>query len=479
MHQPQTTWPEIRHHGAVDGVTGSAHELCLDHQHSLLVDCGLFQGRDQGPGGANADDLTIDFPVAQIKALVITHVHIDHVGRIPWLLAAGFKGPILCSQPSAKLLPIVLEDAFKLGFSRRPDDIDRYLRVIKRRLVPLPYDQWHTALDAGHGQIRIRLRRAGHILGSAYVECDVKGPPGRHRVVFSGDLGAPHAPMLPAPKPPHGCDTLVIESTYGDRNHEDRKERQQRLQRVLARALQDQGTVLIPAFSIGRTQELLYELEDILHRNQKSRVHNALPWNELPVILDSPLASRFTRAYRELRPYWEQEALKRITKGRKPLGFKQLLTVDDHDAHLRMVRHLADSARPAVVISGSGMCTGGRIVNYLKAMLRDPRHNVLFVGYQGKGTPGRQIQRQGQGGTVTLDGQTHAIQAGVDNLGGYSAHADQQGLIRFVTGMRKAPTAIRIVHGDGGAKRKLQSELSRLLPQCRILYPCGSQPAGE
>ena len=104
MHQPQTTWPEIRHHGAVDGVTGSAHELCLDHQHSLLVDCGLFQGRDQGPGGANADDLTIDFPVAQIKTLVITHVHIDHVGRIPWLLAAGFKGPILCSQPSAKLL---------------------------------------------------------------------------------------------------------------------------------------------------------------------------------------------------------------------------------------------------------------------------------------------------------------------------------------------------------------------------------------
>src|SRR5690606_8976704 len=153
----------------------------------------------------------------------------------------------------------------------------------------------------------------------------------------------------------------------GRRLHEARQHRRQRLEAVLTRALEDKGTVLIPAFSIGRTQELLYELEEIIHHGREGRIGNTdLAWNELPVILDSPLASRFTEVYRSLQPFWEKEALERLVAGRRPLAFDQLLTVDDHETHQRMVRHLADSARPAVVISGSGMCTGGRIVNYLK-----------------------------------------------------------------------------------------------------------------
>ena len=460
----------ILHHGAVNGVTGSAHELVLDEQNSLLIDCGLFQGSDSSPGGgAHSDNLDIDFPVHRIRALIVTHVHIDHVGRIPWLLAAGFDGPILCSTPSARLLPIVLEDAFRLGFSRRPREVNRYLSMIESRLVPLPYNQWQTVVSTSETQARIRLQRAGHILGSAYVECDVtSGFSPRHpeartkRIIFSGDLGAPHAPLLPPPAPPEYCDTLVIESTYGDRNHEDREQRRKRLEAVLVRALADKGTVLIPAFSIGRTQELLYELEDIIHQQQNNPVGETdLNWNALPIILDSPLASRFTQAYRELRPFWEQEAIERVLSGRRPLGFEQLLTVDDHDAHLRMVRHLADSARPAVVISGSGMCTGGRIINYLKAMLGDPRHNVLFVGYQGVGTPGRAIQRFGpRGGYVELDGARYDIRAGVETIGGYSAHADQAGLVAFATGMQRGPAEIRILHGDADAKGQLAARLA-------------------
>src|SRR5690606_15647206 len=200
----------ILHHGAVNGVTGSAHELVLDEQNSLLIDCGLFQGNDSSPGGgAHADNLDIDFPVHRIRALIVTHVHIDHVGRIPWLLAAGFDGPILCSTPSARLLPIVLEDAFRLGFSRRPREVNRYLSMIESRLVPLPYNQWQTVVSTSDTQACIRLQRAGHILGSAYVECDVtSGLSPRHpeartkRIIFSGDLGAPHAPLLPPPAPP-------------------------------------------------------------------------------------------------------------------------------------------------------------------------------------------------------------------------------------------------------------------------------------
>ena len=470
-------YPQILHYGARDGVTGSCHQLNMDDQHGLLIDCGLFQGAEtSAEGRAGADNLAIDFPLDGIRALVATHVHIDHVGRIPWLLAAGFKGPILCSEPSAKLLPIVLEDAFRLGVSRDQKQVERYLKLIEQRLIALPYKTWFTLVDQPQLRARIRLQRAGHILGSAYVEIDLHYPQRQHRerVLFSGDLGAPHAPLLPAPQSPYRADTLVIESTYGDRLHEDRRGRRQRLERVIERALADGGSVLIPAFSIGRTQELLYELEDIIHRKsrQPARTEPDAPagtptdWPQLPIILDSPLASRFTAAYRELQPFWDQEALRRVRSGRRPLGFEQLITVDSHSEHERMVQHLTRTARPAIVIAGNGMCSGGRIVNYLKAMLGDARHNVLFVGYQARGTPGSAIQTYGpRGGYVDLDSERFDIRAGVDTLGGYSAHADQQGLVNFVTRMRHWPSHIRLVHGEAAVKRRLAEVLAEKYAQ--------------
>lgn len=473
-------FPRITHHGSTTGVTGSCHELHADAANSYLIDCGLFQGADTANEGRTGQgSLGIAFPIDTIRALIVTHIHIDHVGRIPYLLAARFEGPILCSEPSAKLLPIVLEDAFKLGVSRDQKQVERHIKLIEQRIIALPYNTWFNLREASDLLCRIRLQRAGHILGSAYVELDLTYPKTgeNKRVVFSGDLGAPCAPMLPAPKAPYRADILVIESTYGDRQHEDRRTRRQRLEHVIERALQDSGTVLIPAFSIGRTQELLYELEDIIHRAQSrsaARVQLVGPggaqasgletnWPELPVILDSPLASRFTAAYRELKPFWNQEALKRVKSGRRPLGFEQLITVDSHDDHMRMVQHLARTARPAIVIAGNGMCSSGRIVNYLKAMLGDKRHNVLFVGYQAAGTPGQAIQTYGPvGGYVDLDGERFDVRAGVATIGGYSAHADQDGLLKFVSGMRKPPLHIRIVHGEPKAKQALATRLNAL-----------------
>ncbi len=438
--------PNIEHHGARTGVTGSCHQLHIDAHHSLLVDCGLFQGQEAGNSRQSQD---IDFDISTVQALIATHVHIDHVGRIPWLLAAGFTGPIICSRPSAKLLPLVLEDAFKLGISRERHLVERYLNTIEKRLLPLPYNQWYTVVDTPEHRVNIRLQRAGHILGSAYVEVDHNGT----RIVFSGDLGASPTPLLPAPQSPERADTLVLESTYGDRNHESRADRKHRLKAAIDRALQNQGTVLIPAFSIGRTQELLYEFEEMID-------------GELPVILDSPLAARFTAAYRELQPYWDDEAHARLQQGRKPLAFDNLLTVEGHHEHLKMVHHLARSARPAIVVAGSGMCNAGRIVNYLKAMLGDERHDVLFVGYQAEGTPGRDIQRYGpENGYVVLDGERYTIRAGVETIGGYSAHADQRGLVDFVRGMTQKPCDIRLVHGEEGAKRALRGKLEALCMQ--------------
>lgn len=434
---------QIEHHGAKTGVTGSCHQLHIDADHSLLIDCGLFQGNE---ADNSRDSQQIDFDISSVQALIATHVHIDHVGRIPWLLAAGFNGPIICSRPSAKLLPLVLEDAFKLGISREKQVVERYLNTIEKHLLPLPYNQWHRVIDTPEHQVAIRLQRAGHILGSAYVEVDHNGT----RIVFSGDLGASDTPLLPAPKSPERADVLVLESTYGDRNHESRADRKHRLKAAIDRALENQGTVLIPAFSIGRTQELLYEFEEMLN-------------GELPVILDSPLAARFTAAYRELQPYWDEEAHARLRQGRKPLAFDSLLIVEGHHEHLKMVHHLTRSARPAIVIAGSGMCNAGRIVNYLKAMLGDERHDVLFVGYQAEGTPGRDIQRYGpDNGYVYLDGEKYAIRAGVETIGGYSAHADQRGLVEFVGGIECGPGEIRLVHGEEGAKHALDIQLKSL-----------------
>ena len=465
--------PLVLHHGAVQGVTGSAHEWVVSDDVSVLVDCGLFQGRDQGPGGATASDLAIDFDISRIRAVVLTHVHIDHVGRIPWLLAAGFEGPIYCSEPSARLLPVVLEDAFRLGISRQPESVEQFLRLLESRLVPLAYDRWH-ALSLGEETVEVQLLRAGHILGSASVSC--RNAAG-HVTVFSGDLGARDAPILPAAQSPQGADVLIIESTYGDKQHEGRESRSQRLEQALIRALEDKGTLLIPAFSIGRTQELLYELEGIIHRNRDAAMHPFLDWSSLPVILDSPLASRFTRIYRELEPFWDDEAREKRSHGRRPLGFEQLLTVDSHDAHLRMVRHLAESARPAVVIAASGMCAGGRIMDYLKAMLNDERHNLLFVGYQAWGTPGRRIKDMGQGGQVTLDGESFPIRAQVSSISGYSAHGDQQDLLNWVRGMEVWPGEVRVVHGDPGAKAGFRRALERLYAEhgrdVRVFCPEG------
>jgi metallo-beta-lactamase family protein len=456
--------PRLIHHGAREGVTGSCHQLWMDEDSSVLIDCGQFQGAD----APDDDELALDFAIDGIKALIITHVHIDHVGRIPNLLAAGFEGPILCSEPSARLLPIVLEDAFRLTISRDQAYLERYLKIVEQRIIALPYDHWFSLHDTDTAVCKVRLQPAGHVLGSAYVEFDLQTPArDSRRIVFSGDLGAPHSPILPDLAPPERADLLVLESTYGDRRHEDRTHRRERLQAAIERALADQGSVLIPSFSIGRTQELLYELEEILFEHSQSdddsgsSSNDPVDWPELPIILDSPLASRFTRTYKDLQVFWDDDARRRLEEGRKPLSFRQLVTVDSHDEHLRVVEHLAATARPAIVIAGNGMCSGGRIVNYLKAMLGDPRHHVLFVGYQGKGTPGRDIQTYGpEGGYVDLDGERIDIRASIDTVGGYSAHADQADLVGFVTRMKQWPGEIRLIHGEPQAKQRL-AELLR------------------
>lgn len=473
----------IKHHGAVQGVTGSCHELFVSDQ-SVLVDCGLFQGAETSGSGADSNSLEIDFDISAVQALVITHVHIDHVGRLPYLLAAGFTGPIYCSKPSADLLPLVIEDALKVGVTRNANIIKACLDRLASQLVPLDYKTWADVPLNNNTKVQVRLCRAGHILGSAYVifrvsNNEIISQGKRYRdVLFSGDLGAPHSPLLPAPQSPYRADQLVLESTYGDRNHENRATRRKHLQQSLEHALSDSGTVLIPAFSIGRTQELLYELEHIIHQNKhkavsKTRSGISLNWEDIDIIIDSPLASRFTEVYRSLANYWDDEAKRRVSSGRHPLSFEQVTTIDDHATHLQTVSYLQRQTRPAIVIAASGMCAGGRIVNYLKALLGDERNDVLFVGYQAAGTPGRDILKYHDkpNGYVMFDGERYAINAKVQQISGYSAHAGQRDLLNFIKRMRVKPQKIHLVHGDDNAKRTLKGLIEIEHPECEVVVP--------
>ncbi len=439
---------QITHHGGHLGVTGSCHQLHLTDTRSLLVDCGLFQGAD----ARGHEEMDIDFPLDGIQALIVTHVHIDHIGRIPYLLQAGFRGPIYCSRPTARLMPIMLEDALQLSITRNKRVIKEFLGDLKQRLRPLPYDRWEK-IDGG---VEIRLNPAGHVLGSAIVEIDFA----KERFVFSGDIGSRSTPLLNEPRSPERADMLVLESTYGDRLHEGREDRVARLESILCHTMENRGVTIIPAFSLGRTQELLYEMNRILEGIEFKKTCSLI--DNIEVIVDSPMALKLTDVYHEMQDFWSDEAQRILTIDSQPLIFKNLVEIDDSGEHKGLVEHLLRTRKPAIVIAGSGMCTGGRVMNYLKAFLGKETTDILFVGYQGVGTLGRRIQEATGGSTVKIDHQEIPVRARVHTISGYSAHADQSDLLRFVQGMAQKPSEIRLVHGEDQARATLRGKLEEL-----------------
>ncbi len=426
----------IKHLGGEHTVTGSCH-LVQARGLSILIDCGLAQGSDAvSPMDA--------WPVApaDIDFVFLTHAHIDHIGRVPGLIQKGFAGEIIATHPTKALLGPMLEDA--MGFA---DLTEKEAGRIAEKIDEVAWGfEFNREFDLSRG-IRFTLGRAGHILGSCWVQLDI---PDEGRVIFSGDLGSKDTPILCDPDVPEGCDLLVLESTYGDRRHGGRKGRQRRLGEVLRHALADGGKVFIPAFALGRTQELIYEMDRLFDQGL----------DKVPVFVNSPLGLKITEIYSTLSGYWDKEARKIAERGDYPIDFRGLYAVKRHSDHLA----LCEADGPMVVLAGSGMCTGGRILDHLRQGIEDPKNDILFVGYQAAGTLGRDIVTYAgrPGGYVMMDGDRLSIRAAVHRMSGYSAHADQRGLVEWVCSMAEKSKEIKLVHGEKPARESLARQLASL-----------------
>lgn len=434
----------ITHLGAEHCVTGSCHLLQVKGVN-LLIDCGSVQGNDSLLPFS-------DWPVppSKIDALFLTHAHIDHIGRVPELIRAGFAGEIITTHATKALIQPMFEDALRFSELTRAE-VDAVLIAITERCRGVEYHR-EQEVQAG---IRFTFGPAGHILGSGFIRFVWENP--AYAVVFSGDVGASQTPLLPDAAIPEPCDLLIMESTYGDRNHEDRSQRLRRLAETVSRALADGGKVFIPAFALGRTQELVYELDRLYSDPVWQQEFPVLKQRNVPVFVDSPLGEKISTVYATLSKFWDTEAKASLKQGDHPLDFAQLHTIHDSREH----HELLAMRGPAIIIAGGGMCSGGRIVAHLREGLADPRNDVFFVGYQAEGTTGRDIIRYSEkpDGYVVLDGRKVPIRAKIHVLSGYSAHADQQDLLHWVESMAEKPGQIKLVHGESAAQQVLGNVL--------------------
>ena len=440
--------------GGVGTVTGSKYLLDTGKSR-VLVDCGLFQGLKELRERNWQDP---PFNARSLNAVLITHAHIDHTGYLPRLVKQGFHGPVYCSRGTADLLKILLPDSGRLQ-EEDADYRNRHQLTKHEPALPLyteedayaalelvrPVANEGEAIEAARG-VRVSFKTAGHILGSSLVLAvvDGAGADGKgRRVLFSGDLGHYDQPIIRDPSPPPPCDYLLVESTYGDRLH-DPEDPKVALARIINDAAHRNAPVLIPAFAVGRTQEIVYlirELED----------DKAIP--VLPVSVDSPMAAAATAAYSNRREEHDEEYASILTQKRHPLRTHSMVTASSREESKKL--NAAKGAR--VIISASGMMTGGRVLHHALRMVPDPDATIVFVGYQAAGTIGRRI----------LDGEPEVkimkqwipVRCRVAKIGGFSAHADWKEVLRWLEGMEGVPSRTFLTHGEPEAANAMAAHI--------------------
>ncbi|MEP2026191.1 MAG: MBL fold metallo-hydrolase [Reichenbachiella sp.] len=446
--------------GGAESVTGSKYLLEID-DFKLLIDCGLFQGLKE-LRLRNWDDFPID--PSSIDAVVITHAHIDHSGYLPLLVNKGFSGPIYCTNATASLLDILLKDAAKLqeeeaefarkkGYSKHHPPKPLFtIKDAEAALSLLEFYEYKTCVSITE-KIEVTFFDAGHILGSSIVSLDITGSSQKKKIVFSGDLGRYDQPLLYDPTAINSADVLFVESTYGDRMNEEEKT-EKKLAAIVKQAFEREGCLLIPSFAVGRTQLLLYYFHYLLE-------NHLIP--ECKIFIDSPMAINATHLHKKHRKDHK------LSVGKN----EHASIFDDH--HFEYYKSQASSTnlnnveKGAIIISASGMCTGGRILHHLFHRLPRKNDTLLFAGYQAIGSRGRKILEGDK--TSRIFGLEVQVNCKVEQLGGLSAHADQSELMRWASQISEPPKFTFVIHGEPESSKKFAKKLNENLAWPNVIVP--------
>lgn len=446
---------KLSFYGAAGEVTGSCY-IIETESTKIMVDCGMFQGTQFSDERNHAD---FPFDPKSINAVIVTHAHLDHTGRLPKLVAAGFTGKIYATRPTIDLATIILEDALEV---MSYEEEKRGHKMIFNEIDVADVKAYWHGVDYGKKVeiakgVTARWYDAGHILGSAFVEIEIEGK----RLVFSGDLGNHDVPIMREFAPlPKKIDALILESTYGAHLHEDPKVRTERLREIIIRTVKNHGVLMIPAFAVERIQEIVYELHTLVDAKQIPKVL---------IFLDSPLAIRATDIFKKYPKYYNAKALARLSSGEALFEFKELhRTLTRNES-----RTINDVPSPKVIIAGAGMMTGGRILHHLRRYLSDRNSTLLIVGYQAEHTLGRALLNGAR--EVDIYGELVRVNAQIEKMGGYSAHADRDHLVDWVAKAKKPPGKIFITHGEQDSRETLAHELHDKLDIQAVLPSLNSE----
>jgi len=427
--------------GAARSVTGSQHLLEFNGTR-LLLDCGLTQGRRKE---ANERNRRLPYDPRQVDAVILSHAHIDHSGNIPTLVKQGFRGSIACTPATRDLCSVMLRDAAQIQEADAEYINRKHADQLDEPVVPL-YDEadvlkalthfhsvdYHRPTPVLPG-VTCTFVDAGHVLGSAIVQLDIDRPTEKFRLVFSGDLGRRNMSILRDPEIPESPDILILESTYGDRLHSPMTGMEAQLAEVINRTAARKGKLLVPSFSLERTQEFVYALHRLTLRK-------AIP--PIPIYVDSPLSIRITEVFKLHPECFDDETRAFMRQSGEPFGFENLTYI----SNVEDSKALNEREGPLMIIAGSGMCESGRILHHLRKGIEDARNTVLIIGYQAQNTLGRKIaERQSE---VRIFGVEHSLEADVVVMDAFSAHADRDDLLRFVEACRPSLRKVFLVHGE-------------------------------
>ncbi len=456
---------KLSFHGAARSVTGSRH-LIETSSTRLLLDCGMFQGRREEAARLNHH---LGFDPKALSAVVLSHAHIDHSGALPVLARHGFSGKVHLTRASADLVRIMLEDAARIQKSDcayvnrkerrrgkgcvRPFFDGEDVESIARRFVGARYLD-KVKVDS---RTTVTFHDAGHILGSAAIRVKYTARGQTKTVLFSGDLGRANMPILRDPDPPPACDILILESTYGDRLHEQaREEAKKQAEALLTHARHHKSKIIVPAFAVGRTQELIMRIKELVI---ESRI------DPIPIYIDSPLASRATAVFRRHPECYDEATYKTFAGGNDPFAsrFIRFVSTVEESKRLNTMRG------PCVIISSSGMCEGGRIVHHLKHAIQDEANVIVFVGFQAEHTLGRKLVEGWD--VVPIFGVPTPRRAQVVKLNGLSAHADRNDLLGYVRAIHPPPSAVFVVHGEEKQALSLAAAIRAEHPQMDVHIP--------